>query len=113
MKAEPLRKNIYDKAKEIGVEQIILRFSGGNDEGYLDIETLPWNVDIGDLHDEIDEWAWEAYSYNGAGDGNDYGDDITYDLKSGKVSTSEWFTSRQEGDSGEESLELDEEYEKD
>lgn len=113
MKAEPLRKNIYDKAKEIGVEKIILRFSGGNDEGYLDIETFPWNVDIGDLYDEIDEWAWEAYQYNGAGDGNDYGDDITYDLKEGKVSTSEWFTSREEGDSGEESLELDEEYEKD
>lgn len=113
MKAEPLRKNIYNKAKEIGVEQIILRFSGGNDEGYLDIETLPWNVDIGDLYDEIDEWAWEVYDYNGAGDGNDYGDDITYDLKSGKVSTSEWFTARQEEDGGEESLELDEEYEKD
>lgn len=111
MKAEPLRKNIYNKAKEIGLEQIILHFSGGSDEGYLDVETIPWDVDIGNFHDEIEEWAWEVYDYNGAGDGNDYGDDVVYDLKNGKVTTSEWFTARQEGDSDNDKLELAEEEE--
>jgi len=33
MKAEPLNKTIYNKAKEQGIEQIILHFSGGSDEG--------------------------------------------------------------------------------
>lgn len=109
MKAQPLNKSIYNKAKELGIEQIILRFSGGNDEGYLDIETAPWNVGFGDLHEKIEEWAWEVYDYSGAGEGDDYGDDITYDLKEGKVTTSEWFTSRQEGDMDNDKLELEEE----
>lgn len=109
MKAEPLNKSIYNKAKEQGIEEIILRFSGGNDEGYLDVELEPkWDQD---LASEIEEWAWEVYDYNGAGEGNDYGDDIVYDLKNGKVTTSEWFTSRQEGDSDNDELELAEEEE--
>lgn len=107
MKAEPLNKSIYNKAKEQGIEQIILRFSGGSDEGYLDVETEPkWDQDFAK---EIEDWAWEVYDYNGAGDGSDYGDDVTYDLKNGKVTTSEWFTSRQEGDRDNDELELAEE----
>ena len=107
MKAEPLKKSIYNKAKELGIDAIILRFSGGNDEGYLDVETEPkWDQD---LASEIEEWAWEVYDYSGAGEGNDYGDDIVYDLKTGKVTTSEWFTARQEGDTDNDELELAEE----
>lgn len=106
MKAQPLNKSIYNKAKEQGIEEIILRFSGGSDEGYLDVETEPkWDQD---LANEIEEWAWEVYDYNGAGEGNAYGDDIVYDLKEGKVTTSEWFTARQEGDTDNEELELEE-----
>lgn len=111
MKAEPLRKNIYNKAKELGIEQIILRFSGGSDEGYLDIEINPQEKDKGGIAGEIEEWAWEVYDYSGAGEGSDYGDDITYDIKEGKVSTSEWFTARQEGDLNNDELELAEEEE--
>ena len=107
MKAEPLNKSIYNKAKEQGIEEIILHFSGGSDEGYLDVETEPkWDQNFAR---EIEEWAWEVYDYNGAGDGNDYGDDIVYDLKNGKVTTSEWFTARQDGDSDDNELELAEE----
>jgi hypothetical protein len=107
MKAEPLNKSIYNKAKEQGIESIILHFSGGSDEGYLDVETEPkWDQD---LAREIEEWAWEVYDYSGAGDGSDYGDDVTYDLKNGKVTTSEWFTARQEGDTDNDELELAEE----
>jgi hypothetical protein len=97
MNSRPLSKEIYNKAKELGIERIILRFSGGNDEGYLDVETEPkFNQDFAN---EIEDWALETYSYSGAGDGNDYGDNVTYDLKNGKVSTSEWYMSRSEGDS--------------
>ena len=109
MKAEPLNKTIYNKAKEQGIEQIILHFSGGSDEGYLDVELCEADNADDSFFKEVEEWAWEAYDYNGAGEGSDYGDDITYDIKEGKVSTSEWFTARQEGDSDNDELELAEE----
>jgi len=105
MNAKPLSKEIYNKAKELGIERIILRFSGGNDEGYLDVETEPkFNQDFAS---EIEDWALEEYDYSGAGDGSDYGDDVIYDLKSGKVSTSEWYMSRSEGGSVERNLQIE------
>jgi hypothetical protein len=88
MKIEPLSKDIYNKCKEYGITKIVLHWSGGSDEGLVDVET-----DSKDnyLSKEIEDWAYEAYEYNGAGDGTDYGDDITYDLKEGTVSHEEWF----------------------
>jgi hypothetical protein len=106
MKAEPLSKKIYDKAKELGIEKIHLNFSGGSDEGYLNVNCEPYEKDQHDFNNEIEEWAWNVYSYSGAGEGNDYGDDITYNLKTGRVTTSEWFTSRQEGDSENDKIEI-------
>ena len=88
MNAKPLSKAIYDKAKELGVNTISLEFSGGNDEGHLHVQTDTDNYDFEKL---VEDWAWEAYEYNGAGDGSDYGDNVVYYLKEGKVSTSEWF----------------------
>lgn len=109
MKAEPLKKEIYNKAKELGIENIILHFSGGSDEGYLDIELEPtYNQEFAN---EIEEWAWDVYDYSGAGEGSDYGDDIDYNLKTGKVSTSEWYSARQEGDCDNDDLEIAEEEE--
>jgi len=105
MKAQPLKKSIYNKAKELGIEEIILHFSGGNDEGYLYIELEPAPSDAS-FYQKVEEWAWDVYSYSGAGEGYDYGDDITYDLKNGKVSTSEWYTSRQDGDTENDELEI-------
>ena len=107
MKAEPLNKTIYNKAKELGIESITLHFSGGSDEGYLDVELC--EADNAGFFKEVEDWAWEVYDYSGAGEGSDYGDDITYDLKNGKVTTSEWFTARQEGDTDNDELELAEE----
>ena len=107
MKAQPLNKSIYNKAKEFGIEQITLHFSGGSDEGYLDVELCEADNADDSFFKEVEEWAWEVYDYNGAGEGNDYGDDIVYDLKNGKVTTSEWFTARQEGDSDNDELQLE------
>ena len=94
MNAEPLNKDIYNKALALGIEKITLRFSGGSDEGCLDVDLTPWNEKTIKFIVDIENWAWDAYSYSGAGDGSDYGDDITYDLKNKRVSTSEWYTSR-------------------
>jgi hypothetical protein len=105
MNAKPLSKEIYNKAKELGVEKIILQFSGGNDEGNLNIYLEPdWNQDFAN---QVEDWAWEVYSYSGAGEGNDYGDNIEYDLKAGKVSTSEWYTSISNGDAYSSNLQIE------
>jgi hypothetical protein len=103
MKAEPLSKAIYNKAKELGVNTITLAFSGGSDEGHLHVQT---DIDNYDFEKLIEDWAWEVYDYSGAGEGNDYGDNIVYDLKEGKVSTSEWFHIVKEEDGGTTKLEV-------
>ena len=105
---EPLKKEIYNKAKELGVETIELKFQGGNDEGYLDVYTSPHNSDF---ESEIEEWAWEVYDYNGAGDGNDYGDNIIYNIKEGKAHSSEWFMQVSQGEEDSCDLEVAEEQE--
>jgi len=95
MQVEPLSKNIYNEAKELGITEIILKFSGGSDEGYLDVELLEAKIDDLDKADElqrkIEDWAWEVYSYSGAGEGSNYGDTITYNLETNEVSTEEWY----------------------
>lgn len=106
MKAEPLPKAIYEKAKELGVDKIVLKFSGGSDEGELYVET---NLDNYAFERVIEDWAWEVYDYSGAGEGIGYGDDIEYDLKNGKVSTSEWYHVVQEQKGGTTKLKVEEE----
>jgi hypothetical protein len=114
MDIKPLPKRIYDAAKQLKVRHIRLQFSGGSDEGnlYVDIdsEITDWQV-LTPLDKMIEEWAWDVYSYSGAGDGSDYGDDIEYDLENGKVTASEWYTSRVDGDSETLDLALDEDNE--
>lgn len=100
MQAVKLSKEIKAKAESLGVAEIILRFSGGSDEGYLDVETftnpayrelsLPQKLSVDSFEEEVENWAWDVYSYSGAGCGSDYGDDITYDLKDKTITTVGW-----------------------
>lgn len=112
MNIEKLPKSLYDRAVVLRVERIDLNFNGGSDEGYLNVNLyLADNVKYTDQHgileNDIESWAWDVYDYSGAGDGNDYGDDITYDLVNKKVSTSEWFMERVDHDSEGGELEID------
>lgn len=106
MQTKPLKKAIYDKAKELGIESITLHFGGGNDEGYLDVELCEADKAPDIFFNEIEEWAWEVYDYSGAGEGDSYGDDIVYDLKNGKVSTGGWYMARQDEGKGRGELEI-------
>jgi len=111
MNAEPISKELFDKLIAAGVNEVTLRFSGGSDEGYLD-------VDLGDIDhfdeagrkliNEVEKWAWEVYSYSGAGEGIDYGDDIVYDLVHKKVKLSEWSYVRKDRDLDDVDLEIEE-----
>ena len=108
MNIEPLSKKIYDKAVSLGITQIELKFSGGSDEGYLNVYV---NDEKGfssntELEQEIEEWAWQAYGYSGAGDGSDYGDDVVYDLVEKTATASSWSMQRTEGDSEDAALEI-------
>lgn len=104
MNAEPLSKSIYDRARELGVTHIRLLFSGGSDEGYLDINIVTKDQVADEysalkiLENDIENWAWDVYEYSGAGDGASYGDEIEYDLVDGKVTTSEWYEVRKESE---------------
>lgn len=89
---QPLNKDIYKKAIELNIKQIYLAFTGGSDEGCCYISFNPVNTAIqkSGLEDEIEEWVWETFDYSGVGEGNDYGDDITYDLVNNTISHEEW-----------------------
>ncbi len=108
MDIKPLPENIYDKAKELGVTEILLEFQGGSDNGYLSVSI--WSSQkgrsVGELEREIERWAWDVYEYYGAGDGNDYGDNITYNLYQMTATWSEWYTDRVDGSSSESEFEV-------
>ena len=100
---QPLPKALYDQLVAAGIDSFELQFQGGSDEGYLEIEFNPFSSD---LHGAIEDWAWSAYSYSGAGDGSDYGDNITYDLKNKTASCSDWHMDRVDGDPRGENLKI-------
>jgi len=108
MNIEPLSKKIYDKAVSLGISQIELKFSGGSDEGYLNVyvngpDGFESNTEF---EQEIEGWAWEAYDYSGAGDGNDYGDDVIYDIVNKKATSESWYMARTQGDGENGDLEI-------
>lgn len=94
--AEPLPADIAELLKKNNVPSFALMFEGGNDEGYLDVDMMYFEGNRDELTRMIEDWAWNAYSYNGAGDGNRYGTHIVYDLVNGKVTINDWYMERQE-----------------
>lgn len=116
MDAVGLPKKFYDRAKALGATKISLEFSGGNDEGFLSVYISNDKLELrgtGDmkvnhLESEIEEWAYEAYDYSGAGDGTEYGDDIVYDLENNTVTTTEWYHERKYTEPVELKLEVEE-----
>ncbi len=106
-----LPREIFDRARKFGIEAIVLNFQGGSDEGNLLINlkrkgNQP-HKNFDTFESEIEDWAWSAYVYSGAGDGSDYGDDITYDLMNMEVDTAEWYYQRVEGDGASVALEIE------
>ena len=104
---QPLPKDLYERAIKDGVIRIFLAFSGGSDQGYLEVDLDHKNdaeAKDNSLASDIESWAEDAYEYSGAGDGSPYGDNITYDLVKNKVFTEEWFTQITKGGKHSENL---------
>lgn len=102
----PLPKSIYETAKKNGNTVIHLEFSGGSDEGYLEVnlEGGTWDEDF---EVEIRDWAYEAYAYNGGGDGTDFGDDVRYDIENNKVISTDWCMARVDSEEQEHPFKVD------
>ena len=105
METKNLTKELYEKAVSLGVHEIGLHFSGGNDEGYLDVSMSP-SYDS-DFSQKIEDWAWSVYDYNGAGDGSDYGDNIIYNLVNKTVISESWHTEKVIGGYQSDELEIE------
>lgn len=108
-----LPRRLYDRAVKLNVTKIILEFSGGSDEAYLNVslvgDGLENTIDTRQLASDIESWAEDAFSYGGSGDGNSYGDTYCYDLTSMTTTHSSWYTTTVDGDGGTSSFEIDEE----
>lgn len=103
MTPQPLPLRFMTRALSLGAIKIKLNFSGGSDEGHLNIDFMNSEGQylytygegpegLRDLENEIDDWVWNTYHYNGAGDGRSYGDIICYNLEEGTVTTEVWWT---------------------
>lgn len=124
MQAIPFPKSLFERAVSLGVKTVTLSFEGGNDEGHLEV-SCGWGksqagesardlrADALQLQSDIEDWAFDAYDYSGAGDGSRYGDDVVYDLVRKTASTSDWYTSVVRHDPVEDELELDDDLELD
>ena len=97
----PFEKNLRERALALGIQTVTLHFSGGNDEGFLEVELLsksetPLKSQTpGDpleaLKSEIEDWAWDYYPYNGTGIGVPYGDVLQYDLQKDSIECHSWY----------------------
>lgn len=118
--SEALTKELFNRCKKLDVIGFTLSFEGGSDEGYLEVDLritekrlngkASWSFiqnspEHSKLADDLYNWADRTYRYNGAGDGNRYGDRYDYDLVNKTVSHQEWWTAYQEGGVDTDSLE--------
>ena len=112
----PLPLKFMTRALTANIELIIIKWSGGSDEGHLNVELegkngktfyLWANNDplLQPLFADIEEWCYDAMDYSGAGDGSSYGDIIRYNLKEGTVSTETWWTEEVYGGEGFDTME--------
>jgi hypothetical protein len=114
-----MSKDLYDLLKEAGIVELVLHFSGGHDEGHLEISAtylkdgkrLPYYYvpplsNFDEVMKIVEEAAEEGFSYCGTGDGNDYGDNYTYDLENNTVKHDEWYSRVEELDGEKERLEI-------
>jgi hypothetical protein len=102
----PVPKEFFDQAKALDVEEIVIQFYGGSDEGHIDLSLEPsgWKAGVGlpperrELVRLMNDWAFEKMSFSGAGP-PDHGGSITYSLKTNKVSVDRWVMVEQTEDS--------------
>lgn len=112
MDIKPFPKSLFDKATLLKIERVELEFSGGNDEGNLQVTAYKMVVSkateqqVNEFEADVNSWADIEYDYSGAGDGSDYGDNITYNFKKQIVISSDWSMVRQDSGENDEKMEV-------
>lgn len=112
----PLPLKFMTRALTADIELIVINWSGGSDEGHLNVNLKDKNGKtfslwtdndplLQPLFADIEEWCYNTMDYNGAGDGSSYGDIIRYNLKEGTVSTETWWTEEVYGGEGFDTME--------
>jgi len=97
----PFERNLRERALALGLHTITLNFSGGNDEGFLEVSLLQKNGEplssqypgdpAGCLAAEIQDWAWDHYPFHGTGIGVPYGDILQYNLTEDTIEYDSWY----------------------
>jgi hypothetical protein len=104
LEPKPILKEIFYELQLNRFETLILSFSNGDGKGSLDVELSPSGDKNGDFSDVehprhemylkllsgIEKWAWSEYRYNGAGDGAECGNTVTYYINKRKVKSIDW-----------------------
>ena len=105
MQSKPFSKELYEKAIKLGINLVELNFSGGSDNGFLNVEASPGGHP--EFEQEVIHWADETYEYSGGGEGIDYGDDIVYDFDEMTVTCREWYMEPQTSEDDPVKLEIE------
>jgi hypothetical protein len=104
MSYQNIPKELFQKLKEAGAETLVVKLEGGNDEAIIDVDVLPYTAHSGAIARDVEDWVWNSFCFSGAGDGNPFGENYTYDLKKGTVHSESWYTEVVPGDKDEESF---------
>ena len=89
---QPFPKKLLEKAESLHIKSITLQWQGGSDEGHLYVDINPSNSQTYTLNTEIEDWAYNAYAYSGAGDGSPYGDNISYNFENKTATCTSWYS---------------------
>ncbi|MBT94300.1 MAG: hypothetical protein CMA60_05685 [Euryarchaeota archaeon] len=107
----PIPKELFELCEKECISEVIISWSGGNDEGY--VEVTAWKVGeekgswymaeqerndvekaaIRVIENKFEVWA-DEHSYSGAGEGSPYGHDLTIDILNKKMSAEQWWMER-------------------
>lgn len=94
---EAMPRELYRRLRNAKITDVHLSFEGGCDEAYVDVTLLYEDKeykadDAADLEHKVEMWIWDTTDYNGAGDGNMFGDDVQINLLTKEVLASSWWT---------------------
>ena len=115
-----ISKDLKKLILEAGGTSFDVRWSGGSDEAYLDVELRCFDGSVHMLSEDhpglqplkvaqdlIFEAAEDGFDYSGAGDGSDYGDDYTYDLLANTITHQEWYMVQKDEEPTQSELEVE------
>lgn len=87
----PFSKELYDRALELGINQIAIVWSSFNDENRIKIESNQdyGNDDVASYLDEVYDWVNSKFGFE-SGAAHLHGENVAIDLTSKKFTVTAW-----------------------